>query len=622
MKKRNEHRITALYCRLSRDDGNDSESNSISTQKMILSKFAKDNGYSMPKFYVDDGYSGANFERPGFQEMLAEAKDGKIGTIIVKDMSRFGRNYLEVGIYTEKLFPSLGIRFIAVNDGVDSCVESTNDFTPFRNIINEWYCKDCSRKIKASYKVRAQSGAHLSGFASYGYVIDPSDKRHVIIDPPAAKTVKRIFDLFISGMNLSSIARQLNEEGVPAPREHKLNQGLSFSKGRIPLIECPAGWRQQSVRRIIDNYVYCGHSVSLKTRTVSYITHERIRTDKDDWIVVRNTHDPIIDEETFETAQLLRQSVKNLTKSQLDKGPLNLLIFCADCGSPMYYHKNSHGHHLPGNFICGSHTRFKNCSPHSISQQIVETAVLENLQAIISMIQYSEQDFRDLVEGVTKKATDSMKELRAEIVEAETRINEIDHVIDRLFEQNVAGVLSDTRFQTMLNSYEAEQEALRAKLKSYQSMFDSCNSPNTLHHNSTRFISLVKKYSTLDKLTPEIARAFIKRILVHEPMGSTRWDRQYSITIEYKFVGPITMGSDSIQQYNDPILYDSVRKYLTENSIIGNTIVRKLTGLDPYQATLYLRKLSQAKIIERNGRNEHGIRYKSLLFFNKSNVAL
>ena len=293
-------KITALYCRLSRDDGTDAESNSISTQKMILSRYAAEHGFTHTRFYIDDGFSGANFDRPGFKRMIADVEAGTIGAVICKDMSRFGRDYLNVGLYTEMRFPEMGVRFIAVNDGVDSADDSSNDFTPFRNIINEWYCRDVSKKIKASMKARAASGKHLTGFAPYGYTKSPADKNQWLIDESVAPVVRDIFQMFISGLNSQQIADELNRRKLLPPREYKQSLGLPVRGGRYLNVDNPPTmWRMAGVLRILDNYEYAGHTVNCRSVSVSYKTKKHAKITPEDWIIHKNTHEPIVDEETW-----------------------------------------------------------------------------------------------------------------------------------------------------------------------------------------------------------------------------------------------------------------------------------------------------------------------------------
>ncbi len=599
MAKKYDLRITALYCRLSRDDGLDSESNSITVQKMILERYAKEHGYSPTKIYSDDGYSGANFERPGFKEMMRDAEDGKIGTIIVKDMSRFGRNYLDVGLYTERRFPALGIRFIAINDDVDSHSNANNDFTPFRNIINEWYCRDCSRKMKASYKARAANGMHLSGFAPYGYILDPENKGHLIIDPPAAAIVKRIFKLYVDGANFCRVAAILNEEGIKAPREYKIENGSKLSMGRKPRASIPAGWRQLSVKRIVMDYTYCGHSISLRTKTVSFVTHEKKRNEQENWIVTRNTHEPIIDEATFEFARKRRMMRATKGTKYHEKGPLNLMVYCADCGSMMYFH---HHRGTTGAFSCGS-AKFKTCTTHTIPKHVLETGVLENLQKVTSMARESEEEFVKLVRD--KAAQERPREVlqrEQELRKYEERIKDIDDVIKKLFEQNVAGTLSDSRFHSMLQDYEVEQEKLKQSCDVLRQMLNVSQAPE---QDVDRFLRLVQRYTQIQELTPEIVLAFIDKILVFEPSGKSRWDRKHRIEVVYNFLGPANIPEPEKENQTpaDIIGNTKVFDYLKENKQIDNETVRLLTGMNMDDAMEYLNLLCQADILKRGKRS-------------------
>ena len=600
-------RITALYCRLSRDDGLDSESNSITVQKMILEKYANEHGYTPTRVYTDDGYSGANFERPGFKQMMQDAEDGKIGTIIVKDMSRFGRNYLKVGLYTERRFPAMGIRFIAINDDVDTSKDANSDFTPFRNIINEWYCRDCSRKMKASYKARASNGAHLSGFAPYGYKLDPADKTHLIIDPPAAEIVKRIFHLYTEGYNMVRIAVMLNEDKVLAPREYKIQNGSNLSKGRKPRVPLPAGWRQTSVRRIIRDYTYCGHTVSLRSNTVSYITHAKKPNEEENWIITKNTHEPIIDESIFEAARK-RNPIKNSRGDNIhDKGPLNRFVFCADCGSIMYYHhyhKADKGH---GGFDCaGSLPIHRICTRHHIPKHVLEEGVLENLQKVTAMARESEIEFLELVKS---KAATPRPEIdlarEEELNKRKARIAEIDTIIKKLFEQNVAGKLSNERFNTMLQEYEAEQEDLKAQADSIERVLSVAQQQTS---NTDKFLELVQKYTRIKELTPEIVLAFIDKVLVHKPTGSSKWNREYSIEVVYNFIGTLDIPEPELTEptAREIITYPQIYDHLKARHWIDNETVRKMTGMNIDHAMYYLNSLVNASILRRGIRTKAG----------------
>lgn len=313
-------KITALYCRLSRDDGGDAESNSIGNQKTILSRYAADHGFSNTKFYVDDGWSGANFSRPGFEAMMSDVDDGLVGTIICKDMSRFGRGYLHVGLYTEVKFPEAGIRFIAINDGVDSASGTSDDFTPFRNIINEWYCRDISKKIKASMQSRAKSGEHLTGNAPYGYKKDENDPKKWVIDEVPAGIIREIFHLYLGGKNAVQIAAEMEKRGYDAPGDYLANQ-KQYKKGKAVSFDTPkAMWHAGTILNILDRYEYCGHTVSYRRKSLSYKTHKTTLNDEADWIITKDTQAAIIDEETWQAVHKMRESGRPQERACMGQG--------------------------------------------------------------------------------------------------------------------------------------------------------------------------------------------------------------------------------------------------------------------------------------------------------------
>ena len=320
--------VTALYCRLSKDDELIGDSNSIVHQKEMLAKYAKEHGFTNTEFYVDDGYSGTNFNRPDFQRMMSDVEEGKIGTVIVKDMSRFGRDYIMVGYYTEIYFGNCNVRFIAVNDGVDSNVQTENDLTPFKNVFNEWYAKDTSKKIRAVFKAKGNSGKHLSSNPPFGYIKDPNDKEKWIVDEEAAETVKRIFQMFVDGMRMPEIARKLTEEKVETPQLYNLHRGRKIHR----LSEFPEIWSVASVKGILDQIAYAGHTVNFQTTKKSFKNKKQVRLPKDQWVICENTQEPIIDGKTFETVQQMRKTKRAYTKFN-EPNMFSGLLYCADCGN-------------------------------------------------------------------------------------------------------------------------------------------------------------------------------------------------------------------------------------------------------------------------------------------------
>ena len=372
-------KITALYCRLSRDDELSGDSNSIVHQKKILGEYAKRHGFPCPAYYVDDGYSGTNFNRPNFQRMMKDIESGLIGTVIVKDMSRFGRNYIMVGYYTEILFEQAGIRFIAVNDGVDNEHDS-DEFTPFRNIINEWYARDTSKKVKAVLRAKGTSGKHLSAIPPYGYKKDPIDKSKWIIDEEAAEIVKEVFALYLSGKNTNEIAEMLNARKVDSPLIHFEKNGMPnrARKDGAPV------WCSPSVCNILRQRAYTGCTVNFKTSKKSYKSKEQILLPQDQWAIFENTQEAIIDKETFDTVQKMREVRRRPKKSRKHQNIFAGLLFCANCGNRMYYHT-----HVTGNnegFMCASFKKNKCCSSHHISMSALTQIVMNDLNRICGRV--------------------------------------------------------------------------------------------------------------------------------------------------------------------------------------------------------------------------------------------
>ena len=538
-------RYAALYCRLSRDDGSDAESNSISTQRMILSKYAAEHGFTQTRFYIDDGYSGANFDRPGFKRLIADAEAGQIDTVICKDMSRFGRDYLNVGLYTEMRFPELGIRFIAVNDGVDSADSSTSDFTPFRNIINEWYCRDVSKKIKASMKARAAAGRHLTAYAPYGYRKSAQDHNQWLIDEEVAPVVRDIFQLFISGKNAAEIADEMNRRGLLPPREYKESKGFPNRGRYLNIDNPPIVWRNTTVLRIIDTYAYAGHTVSCRSESLSYKSKKRNYIPEEDWVVTKNTQEPIVDEETWQMARRIRKTDGRKRPAQThEHGALNGYLYCSGCGNKLHFHYSDRLKLTNGTFSCCYHTGYHLCTAHYTPRNVVEDAVLANLQAVTAMARTHETEFVKLVEKKANASNqDTLKKCQKEQVAAQKRLEEIDRIINSLFESKVAGELSAERFSSMLANYESEQAQLRARNVELAEMIAN---EKEASDNASQFLSLVRTYTEIKELTPEIVAAFIEKVIVYEREKIDGQPRQFRqrIDVVYNFIGEMNEQSE------------------------------------------------------------------------------
>ena len=531
----NADKIVALYCRLSRDDGGDAESNSIGNQKTILSRYAADHGFSNTKFYVDDGWSGANFSRPGFEAMMSDVDNGLIGTIICKDMSRFGRDYLHVGLYTEIKFPEAGIRFIAINDGVDSASGASDDFTPFRNIINEWYCRDISKKIKASMQSRAKSGEHLTGNPPYGYKKDENDPKKWVIDEVPAGIIREIFQLYLGGHNATQISEEMKKRGYDAPGDYlaKRNQ---YKKGKAVTFETPVAiWHPGTVLNILDRQEYCGHTVSYRRRSVSYKSHKTVLNDEADWIITKDTQAPIVDEDTWQAVHQMRERGRRRKENVWDKGPLNGFLYCPDCGSKLYFNHPSRLK-TSGTYMCGYYMNYKKCTTHYIRRDELEPAVLSQLRADCAFAREHEDEFVRLVEKKTRRqGEDAVRQGEKEYAEAKRRIEEIDQIINRLYEDKVSGGLSTERFAKMLATYEAEQETLRAKCEKLQVQITAAR---TTSDNANQFIRVVKKFTEMQELMPEIVATLIDRVEVGQAQMVDGVKKQ-EIIISYNFIGNI-----------------------------------------------------------------------------------
>lgn len=529
---RQSDKITALYCRLSRDDELQGDSNSIVNQKAILSKYAKENHFPNPQFFVDDGYSGANFDRPSWNELVALIEDEKVGVLIVKDMSRLGRDYLRVGLYTDVLFPEKGVRFIAISNGVDSAQQQENDFTPFLNIINEWYCRDTSKKIRAVMKSKGEAGEHLCTNPPYGYMKDPDNKKQWIVDGEAAEVVKRIFALCLDGYGPSQIARILKENKVITPTVHFQQTGRA-TKNMPP--DNPYNWTGETIADILERPEYQGHTVNFKTYKQSYKSKKTCYNPEEKWLVFENTHEAIIDADTWARVQELRKNKRRPTRT----GKTNMfsgIVRCADCGKKLYYCTSKNFEARQDHFICST-SRLKGkdvCSTHFIRAVILEQGVLAHMRLTIACVANHEEQFRKAM-GAKQKA-EAKKELaakRRQLTQAERRIEELDRLFKRIYEDNANGKLSDSRFQMLSDDYEQEQEELREKLLRLN---EEINEQEEQSENIDRFIGKVRKYLDLEELTPSVLNDMVKAVYVHAPDKSNGY-REQQIDISYDLVG-------------------------------------------------------------------------------------
>ena len=525
--------ITALYPRLSHEDELQGESNSISNQKRILESYARQNGFTNLKWYTDDGFSGANFQRPGFQSMLADIEAGLVGTVIVKDMSRLGRNYLQVGMYTEMIFPQKNVRFIAINDGVDSA-QGDNDFAPLRNIFNEWLVRDTSKKIRAVKRSKGMSGKPVTSKPVYGYLMDEDE--NFIIDEEAAPVVKQIYSLCLAGNGPTKIARMLTEQEIPTPGTLEYRR-TGRTRRYHPGYECK--WAANTVVHILENREYTGCLVNFKTTTQSYKNSKIIYNSEDKQAVFENHHEIIIDKDTWERVQELRKQRKRPNRYD-EVGLFSGLLFCADCGSVLYQQRYENKTRRQDCYICGNYKkRVKDCTAHFIRTDLLTAGVTANLRKVTDYAARHEKQFMKLLieqneDGGKRRNAAKKKELDA----AEKRIAELSAIFKRLYEDSVTGRISDERFAELSADYEAEQRQLKERAAELQGELAKAQEATV---NAEKFMNIVRKYTSFEELTPTMLREFIEKIVVHECSYDENKNRRQEIEIYYSFVGKVDL---------------------------------------------------------------------------------
>ena len=521
---------TALYVRLSRDDENEGDSNSIQHQIEILTKYCKDHAISRYQIYKDDGFSGTNFKRPGFLDMIGDIEAGLVNMVIVKDMSRFGRNYLEVGLYTEIRFPEMGVRFIAVNDGVDSDDQMGNDFTPFRNIINEWYAKDTSKKIRAVFRNKGMSGQRLAVNAPYGYI--KGEDGHLLVDEETAPVVELIFQLCVEGNGPGKIARMLKEREIPTPGTITFQRTGQTSR-YFP--DDPCRWNAATVQRILEQDTYLGRTTNFKTTKLSYKSKKTVINSPDKWAVFEGTHEAIIDKETWEIVQKSREHRRRPTKMG-EMGLFSGLAYCADCGAKLYHHRSITLTKEQESYICSNYQSRKKCTAHYIRAVVLEQLVLQNLQRVVAYAQEDENEFvRRVMENKTAVQRAEQEQAKRKLEKQERRISELDRIIQQLYEDRVSGALSAERFAKLSGGYEKEQEELKQSAKELQAIV---NTIDTQAVNVQSFLKIVRKYTAPTELTPALLREFVEKIVVHAPDKSSG-HRTQRIDVHYNFIGEI-----------------------------------------------------------------------------------
>ncbi len=539
------NKITALYERLSRDDDQVGDSNSIVNQKKYLEGYAAQRGYTNVQHYTDDGWSGGNFDRPAWKQLVADIEAGKVAHVLVKDMSRIGRDYLQTGFYTEVMFRQHGVHFVAIANGVDSDDQNSNEFAPFLNIMNEWYLRDLSRKQRTAIRVKGESGKPTTNSAIYGYKKQPEDKYTWYVDEEAAVVVRRIFQLTIEGKGPYDIARILFDDKVETPAVYfgKQNKGIWKSKEEFPN---PYNWSGYIVSQILSKPEYMGHTVNFRSHKQSYKDRTAIKIPQEEWLIFENTHEAIVDKETWELAQKLRKTPRRID-TWGEANPLTGLLYCADCGAKMYNHRSKGGTEntpYPSDFFdCSTYTLAHQkhdtaCCGHYISTKALRSLILETVRAAATYAISNQEEFAAKVRATSElRQKETAKDTKRRLNRDRKRIDELDNIIKKLYESFAVGRITDERFDTLLVEYEAEQKDLQASVKADEERLSSFEEDTA---RVEQFMELAKKYTDFSELTTPMINEFIEKIIVHAP-EKLDGDRVQEIEIYLKFIGHLEL---------------------------------------------------------------------------------
>lgn len=543
MNQSNQIRKTALYCRLSQDDGIEGDSNSIQNQKAILQKFAEDHHFPSPCFYVDDGFSGGTFQRPAFQQMISDMENGEIGIIVTKDLSRLGRNQLHTGLYIEERFPMFGVRYIAINDNVDTDSSESNDLMPFKNLFNEWFIRDTSRKIRAVLKAKAERGERLGTRAPYGYRKDPDTKK-LIVDEEAASIVRRIFAMCAAGSGPSQIARILKKEQILMPTMY------AYTKYGITHVgldtQRPYHWSGDTVADMLENEIYLGNTVNMKHSSRSYKDKRRVEHPREECLVFENTHPALITREVWDMVQRVRKNKRRLTKME-EQNKYSGLVFCADCGSNMVLHRAHTMSASYNHFTCRTYKKDgEACTGHYIRECILDEIVLEDLRRVTSAAREHPEKFAAYIGS--KQSAELQREIRRqekELAAMRKRKAELDAIFKKLYEDSVLGRITTEQFQMLSGSYTEEQNLITASIPQKESEIQSLRETVI---GTDSFLDKAKRYTDITELTPELLRLFIEKILVHEK--EVKWSKHAPQTVEiyYNGIGYVGSGQQDVEE--------------------------------------------------------------------------
>ena len=560
-KNKNQIGITALYCRLSRDDGTESESNSIGNQKKLLSQKAKEMGLTDTKYYVDDGYTGTNFNRPGFQQLIDDIEIGLVSAVMVKDLSRLGRDYVSVGNYTDSYFPEHNVCFIAVNDAIDSD-EGESEIAPFKNILNEMYARDISKKIRSSHRLRGSMGEPLSQ-PPYGYMKSLENKKKWIIDPEAATVVKSIFKMCLDGKGNETIARKLQENKVLIPMAYWRSKGLN--RGGKKTQTNPYKWCKTTVQKILSQQEYCGDIINFKTYSKSFKNKTRYENSKENWAVFKDVNEPIIDRETFETVQKFISKTKRRApkKENGERSIFNGLIYCGDCHSKMRYHTSTSNKEIHY-FTCSDNKvdyRGKCPGRHYVRADALEEVVKLELRRLVEMLEIDESYFAQLLLRKNDEEREKDKKfLESELQKAIARSNTVSQLYEKLYEDNVIGKVSDEWFVELSHKYEKERMDLKAKIADTRHQIEELKNTNSEYG---KFISAIRRFMQMDNLTSPLLRELIDHIDIFETEGTGK-SRTQRIVIYYRFIGYIELPNTTKQTHIADTRKGVAVEYITE----------------------------------------------------------
>ena len=530
MNQSNQIRKTALYCRLSQDDGIEGDSNSIQNQKAILQKFAEDHHFPSPCFYVDDGFSGGTFQRPAFQQMISDMENGEIGIIVTKDLSRLGRNQLHTGLYIEERFPMFGVRYIAINDNVDTDSSESNDLMPFKNLFNEWFIRDTSRKIRAVLKAKAERGERLGTRAPYGYIKDPETKK-LAVDDEAAAIVRRIFAMCASGNGPSQIARILKKEQVLTPTMYAYTR---YGMNHTCLDTAhPYNWSDSAIANLLENEIYLGNTVNMKYSTKSYKDKRRVEHSREECLVFKDTHPALITQEVWDIVQRVRKNRRRPTKME-EQNKYSGLVFCADCGSNMVLHRARTMSASYNHFTCRTYKKDgESCTGHYIRECVLDEVVLEDLRRVTAMARERPEEFAAYIGS--RQSAEIQREIRRqekELAAMRKRKAELDAIFKKLYEDSVLSRITTEQFQMLSSSYTEEQNQIAAGIP--QKEADIQRLRETVS-GTDGFLDKAKRYMDITELTPELLRLFIEKIVVHEK--EVKWSKHAPQTVEIYYNG-------------------------------------------------------------------------------------